>query len=91
MDKIDIFQERFGKVYESGWWDMEIIQTDSGTQFNSKEFQEGLSMHGVQLALVTPDHHEINGQVEVTRNFFELSHIQLWCTHGFLTNIYIFH
>ena len=39
MDKLDIFQSRFGKVDEFGWWDMDIIQTDAGTQFIAKEFQ----------------------------------------------------
>ena len=44
MDKLDMFQTRFGKLYEFGWWDMEIIQTDAGMQFTSKEFQECLSI-----------------------------------------------
>ena len=39
MDKLDMFQARFRKVDEFGWWDMERIQTDSGTQFTSKDFQ----------------------------------------------------
>ena len=39
-----MFQTRFGKVDEFGWWDMEGIQTDAGTQYNSKELQEGLSV-----------------------------------------------
>ena len=66
MDKQDMFQARFGKVDEFGWWDMEIIQTDSGTQFTSKEFQEGLSARELYIALEQPDHQETNGQVEVT-------------------------
>ena len=36
MNKPDMFQARFGKVDEFGWWDMERIQTDAGTQFNAK-------------------------------------------------------
>ena len=67
MDKLDMFQERLGKVDEFGWWDMERIKTDDCTQFTSKEFQEGLYVRGVQLALVAPDHQEMNGKVEVTR------------------------
>ena len=47
MDKLDMFQERFGKVDEFGYWDMDIIQTYAGRQFISKEFQEGISVHGV--------------------------------------------
>ena len=38
MDKLDMFQEIFGKVHEFGWWDMEIITNDAGMQFTSKEF-----------------------------------------------------
>ena len=30
MDKLDMFQARFGKEDEFCWWDMEIIQTDAG-------------------------------------------------------------
>ena len=38
MDKLDMFQERFGKVDEFGWWDMDRVQTDSGAHFTSKDF-----------------------------------------------------
>ena len=54
MDKIDMFRARYGKVDEFGWWYMEMIQTDSGMQFNSKELHEGLSIRGVQIELTTP-------------------------------------
>ena len=64
-DKLDMFQPIFWKVDESGWWDMERIQTDAGTHFTSKDFQEGLSVRGVRLELAAPDHQEMNGQVEV--------------------------
>ena len=47
MDKLDMFQAIFGKVDEFGWWDMEIIQTESIMQFTSKEFQEGVSVSGL--------------------------------------------
>ena len=47
MYKLYIFQGIFGKVDKFGWWDMERIQTDTGTQFTSKKFQEGLSVRGV--------------------------------------------
>ena len=45
--KLDMFQARYGKVDEFGWWDMERIQTDAGMQFNSREFQKGLYVRGV--------------------------------------------
>ena len=51
-----MFQARFGKVYEFGWWDREIIHTEPGTQFTSKEFQEGLYVRVLQLTLEAPDH-----------------------------------
>ena len=61
-----MLQARLRKVDEFGWWDMEIIQTDAGTQFTSKEFQEVFSVYGLQLSFAAPDHQEINSQVEVT-------------------------
>ena len=66
MDKLDMFQEGYGKVDEFGCWNMERIRTDAGTQFTSKEFKEGLYVRGAQLALTTPDNQETNGQVKVT-------------------------
>ena len=42
MDKIDMFRAIFLKVDKFGWWYMERIQTDAGTQFNTEDFQEGL-------------------------------------------------
>ena len=47
MDKIDMFRTIFGKVDEFGCWNMEGIQTNDGTQFTSKEYQESLSVCGV--------------------------------------------
>ena len=38
MDKLDMFQDRFGKVDEFGWWDLEIFSADEGTNFTSTEF-----------------------------------------------------
>ena len=35
MEKLDMFQARFRKLDEFGWWYMDIIQTDDGTQFTS--------------------------------------------------------
>ena len=45
---------------------MEIIKTDSGRDFTSKEFLEDLSIRGVQFALKVPDHKEINEIFDVT-------------------------
>ena len=40
MDKRDMLQSRFGKIDEFGWWDLEIISADAGTQFTLTEFKE---------------------------------------------------
>ena len=66
MEKLYMFQEISVKVYEFSCCDMEIIQTDTDTQFTSKEFYEGIYIHGIWLALAAQDHQEMNGQVEVT-------------------------
>ena len=39
MDKLDMFQSRFGKIDQFGWWDLERISADAGTQFILKEFK----------------------------------------------------
>ena len=39
MDKLDMFQSRFGKIDQFGWWYLEIISADAGTQFTSTEFK----------------------------------------------------
>ena len=40
MDKLDISQFRFGKIDKFGWWDLERISVDAGTQYTSTEFKE---------------------------------------------------
>ena len=66
MDKLVIFQSRFGKVDQFGWWDLERISADAGKQFTLTEFKYECQTCGVSLALAAPEHQEINGQVEVT-------------------------
>ena len=39
MDKLDLFQSRFGKIDEFGWWDLERISADTGTHFTSTELK----------------------------------------------------
>ena len=38
MDKLDMSQSRFGKIDKFGWWDLERISSDSGTQLISTDF-----------------------------------------------------
>ena len=40
MDKIDMFQSRFGEIDEFGWWDLETISADVVTQFTLTEFKQ---------------------------------------------------
>ena len=40
MDKLDMFQEKYGKVYEFGWWYTERIQIDTGTHFTYNDFSK---------------------------------------------------
>ena len=66
MDKLDMFQSRFGKMDQFGWWDLERISADAGTQFTLTEFKEECQTCRVRLTLAAPEHQEMNGQVEVT-------------------------
>ena len=40
MDNLDIFQSRFGKIDDFGWWDLEIISADAGKQVTLTQFKE---------------------------------------------------
>ena len=39
MDNLEMFQYRFGKINEFGWWDLERISEDTGFQFTLTEFK----------------------------------------------------
>ena len=45
---------------------MKTIQTVSGMQFTSEEFQESLSVCGVKITLEVPEQQEMNCPVELT-------------------------
>ena len=66
MDKLDMFKSRFRKIDQFGWWGLERISVDAGTQFTSTEFKDECQTRGVRLTLAAPEHQEINVQVEVT-------------------------
>ena len=66
LDKLDMFQSRFGKINQFGWWDLQRISTDAVTQFTSTKFKEEFQLRGVRLTLAAPEHQEMNGKVEVT-------------------------
>ena len=54
LDKLDMFQYRFVKIDQFGWWYLEIISADAGTQFTSTEFKEECQICGVCLTLAAP-------------------------------------
>ena len=54
MDKLDMFQSIFGKIDQFGWWYLERISADAGTQFTSTEFKEECKTCGVHLTLAAP-------------------------------------
>ena len=60
LDKLDMFQSRFGKIDQFGWWDLERISVDAGTQFTLTEFKEECQIRGVCLTLAAPEHQEMN-------------------------------
>ena len=60
-----MFQSRFEKIDEFGWWYLERISADAGTQFTSTEFKEEGQTCGVHLTLVAPEHQEMNRKDEV--------------------------
>ena len=51
-----MFQSISVKIDEFGWWDLEIISEDVGTQFTLTEFKQEFQTRGVQLTLVAPEH-----------------------------------
>ena len=66
MNQLDMFQSRFGKIDEFGWWDLERISEDTGSQFTLTEFKKYCQTCGVYLMLAAPEHYEMNKQVGVT-------------------------
>ena len=63
MDKLDMFQSRLGKIDKFGWWYLERIPADAGTQFTSMEFNKECQTRGVHLALAALEHQKMNGKV----------------------------
>ena len=51
-----MFQSRFGKIDQFGWWYLEIISADVGTKFTLTEFKDECQTRGVSLTLAAPEH-----------------------------------
>ena len=56
MDKLDMFQSRFGKIDQFGWWYLERISADAGTQFTSTDFKDECQTRGFSLTLAATEH-----------------------------------
>ena len=91
LDEMDTFQSRFGKIDQFGWWDLERISADAGTQFTSTEFKDECQTCGVRLTLAATEHSEMNGQVEVTWRICVQLHTLLWYMLEFRNYMFILH
>ena len=89
MDKLDMFQSRFGKIDKFGWWYLERISVDAGTHFTLPELKEECQTCGVHLALAAPEYQEINRQVEVTWRTL-LTIAQYHMVHARVSEAYIY-
>ena len=88
MDKLDMFQSRFGKIDQFGWWYLERISVDAGTQFTSTEFKEECQNRGFRLTLAAPEHQETKGQFEVTwRTLRTVAHYLM--VHARVLEVYV--
>ena len=56
-----MFQSRFGKIDQFGWWDLERISAKAGPQFTSVDLRKESQTRGVHLTLAEPKHQEMNG------------------------------
>ena len=61
INKLYMFQSKFGKIDKFRWWNLKTISADADTQFTSMEFKRECQTRGVHLRLVAPEHKEING------------------------------
>ena len=88
MEKLDMFQSRFGEIDQFGWWDLERISADAGTLFTLTEFKEECQTRGVCLALAATEDQEMNGQVEVTwRTLRTVAHALM--VHARVPEVYV--
>ena len=83
-----MFQSIFGQNDQFGWWDLERISSDAGTQFTLMEFKYEFQTHRVCLTLTAPEHQDMNGQVEVTwRTLRTIAHALM--VHAIVPEVYV--
>ena len=89
LDNLDMFQPRFGKIDQFGWWDLERISADACTQFTSTEFKDECQTRGVRLTLAATEHQEMNGKIEVTwRTLRTVAHALM--VHARVPELYVY-
>ena len=75
MDKLDMFKARSVKIDDFGWWYLERVSADAGTQFTSTNFQDEFQTRSVWIKLAALKHQEMIGQVEETqRTLLKIAH-----------------
>ena len=85
---MDMFQSRFGKIDEFGWWDLERISADAGMLFTSTEFKEECQTSGFRLMIASLEHKEMNLQVEVIcRTLHTVAHYLM--VHARVPEVYV--
>ena len=52
MDKLNMFQSRFGKIDGFGWWDLKRISADSGKKIYLNRVQEEFQTCGDSLDVI---------------------------------------
>ena len=83
-----MFQSRFVKIDQFGWWNLERISADVGTQFTSTEFKEECQTRRVRLTLAAPEHQDMNGQIELTwRTLRTIAHSLM--VHARVLEVYV--
>ena len=78
MEKLDMFHSRFGKIDQFGWWDLERISADAGTQFTSTKFKDECQTHGVRLTLAAPEHQDMHKKLNWLGERCVQLHTLLW-------------
>ena len=59
MDKLDMLQSILGKIDKFGWWYLERISADAGTEFTLTDFREECQTCGVHLTFAAAEHQEM--------------------------------
>ena len=79
LDKLDMFQSRFGEIDQFGWWYLERISEDAGKKFTLKQFKEECQTRGV---IGTPQRKTDDGRTLGEIKADLIIHLRAWSTRG---------